>query len=118
MDNKEFSKVLEERTRQFAIAVINMSASLPETVEGRAIRHQITQSGTSMGVNYREANRSRSKPDYRNKITISENEACETCYWIELIKAMNWSAPDKIQQIEKEAQELLAIFRSIGKHLN
>lgn len=118
MDNKEFSKVIEERTLLLVVEVIKMSASLPETVEGRAIRHQITQSGTSMCVNYREANRSRSKPDYKNKITLSESEASETCYWLELIKAMNWSAPDKIQQIEKEARELLTIFTSIGKYLN
>ncbi len=118
MDNKEFSKVLEKRTLQFAVAVIRMSASLPETIEGRVIRNQITKAGTSIGANYREANRSRSKPDFKNKVTISESEASETCYWLEIIEAMNWSDPDKIQQIEKEAKELLAIFTSIGKSLN
>jgi four helix bundle protein len=117
MDNKEFSKELEKRTLQFAVAVIKMSASLPETVEGKVIRNQISKSCSSVGANYREANRSRSKPDYKNKITISESEASETCYWIEIIKAMNWSAPDKLKQIEKEAQELQAIFTSIGKSL-
>jgi four helix bundle protein len=67
MDNKEFSKVLEKRTLQFAVAVIKMPASLPETVEGRVIRNQITKSGTSVGANYREANRSRNKPDLKTK---------------------------------------------------
>lgn len=118
MDNKEFSKVLEKRTLQFAVTVIRMSASLPETIEGRVIRNQITKAGTSIGANYREANRSRSKPDFKNKVSISESEASETCYWLEILKAMNWSTPDKIQQIDKEAQEIQAIFTSIGKSLN
>ena len=118
MDNKEFSKVLEKRTLQFAVAVIRMSANLPDTVEGRVIRNQIAKSVSNVGVNCRGANRSICKPDYKNKINISENETSEICYWIELINAMNWSTPENIQEIEKEARELLSIFTSIGKYLN
>lgn len=39
MDNKEFSIQLEERTKKFAIAVIRLSALLPDTPEGRTVRH-------------------------------------------------------------------------------
>lgn len=53
MDNKEFSKLLEERTKKFAIDIIRLSASLPNTPEGKVIRNQITKSGTSIGANYR-----------------------------------------------------------------
>ena len=61
MDNKEFGKSLEVRTKKFEISVIGLSSSLPLSVEGKVIRNQITKSGTSIGANYREANRSRSK---------------------------------------------------------
>jgi four helix bundle protein len=80
MDNKEFSKKLEERTKRFAISIIKLSASLPGTVEGKVVRNQITKAGTSIGANYREANRSRSKSDFRNKISICETESSETSY--------------------------------------
>ncbi len=63
MDNKEFAKKLEYRTRQFGISIIKLSSSLPNTIEEKVIRNQITKSGTSIGVNYREANRLRSKKD-------------------------------------------------------
>jgi four helix bundle protein len=56
MDNKDFSKQLEGRTKKFAIDVIRLSASLPNTTECKVIRNQITKSGTSIGANYREAN--------------------------------------------------------------
>lgn len=90
MDNKEFSKQLEERTKKFAIDIIRLSASLPNTPEGKAIRNQITKSGSSIGANYREANRSRSKADFYNKIKICESESSETTFWLEIIKDINW----------------------------
>jgi len=117
MDNKEFSKKLEERTKIFAINIIKLSASLPQTVEGRVVRNQITKSGTSVGANYREANRSRSKADFRNKISICETESSETEYWLDIIEAMNWVQSSELKPIHLEANELLAIFTSIGNKL-
>jgi four helix bundle protein len=52
MNNKEFSKLLEKRTRAFAVRIIRLSAALPNTPEGREIRKQITKSGSSVGANY------------------------------------------------------------------
>ena len=78
MENKEFSQKLEKRTRLFAVTIINLSTLLPNTPEGKVIKNQITKSGTSIGANYREANRSRSKADFKNKIKICESEASET----------------------------------------
>jgi hypothetical protein len=49
MDNKEFSKQLENRTKKFAISVISLSASLPVSPEGKVLRNQFTKSGTSIG---------------------------------------------------------------------
>ncbi len=117
MDNKEFAKQLEKRTKIFAIAIIKLSSSLPNTPEGRAIRNQITKSGTSIGANYREANRARSKADFSNKISIAESEASETVYWLEIIEELGWTGVSAIQTTEKEANELLAIFTSIGKNM-
>lgn len=118
MENKEFSKILEERTRKFAIAIIKLSSSLPGTVEGKVVRNQVTKAGTSVGANYREANRSRSKSDFKNKISICETEASETGYWLEIIDEMGWIEKQTKNSIYLEANELLAIFTSIGKNLN
>ena len=117
MDNKEFSKQLESRTKKFAISVIRLSGSISNTPEGAVIRNQITKSGSSIGANYREANRSRSKADFKNKIKICESEASETVYWLEIISDLNWSDVKNIQLIKAEANEILAIFTSIGKKL-
>jgi four helix bundle protein len=115
MENKEFSKQLQNRTKVFAIRIIKLSANLPNTVEGRIVRNQLTKAGTSVGANYREANRSRSKADFRSKIRICESESNESCYWLEIASDMNWvNASSELI----ESNELLAIFTSINKNLN
>ena len=115
MDNKEFSKVLEKRTRQFAVRIIRLSTRLPNTPEGKVIRNQITKSGTSIGANYREANRARSRADFKNRIKICESEASETQYWLEVIIEVGWLSKDKVEAEYQECSQLLAIFASIGK---
>ena len=117
MNNKEFAKLLEKQTLQFSVAIIKFSASLPKTTESLVIRNQITKSGTSVGANYREANRSRSKKDFKNKIKISESEASETNYWLEIIEALEWVDKNKLKTVLQESKELLAIFTSIANKL-
>ena len=115
MDNIKFSKELEKRTRKFAIKIIRLSSSLPNTPEGLVVRNQITKAGTSIGANYREANRARSRKDFKNKIKICESEASETQYWLEVVvevKLLSWK---KVKPDYNECSELLAIFTSIGK---
>jgi four helix bundle protein len=117
MENKEFAKQLEDRTKKFTINIIRLSASLPDTTEGRVIRRQITGSGTSIGANYREANRSRSKADFVSKIRICESETSETTYWLEIIEDMTWLNKEKTNPVLTESNELLAIFTSIVRKL-
>ncbi|MBW1759198.1 MAG: four helix bundle protein [Deltaproteobacteria bacterium] len=117
MDNKEFSQKLEKRTKKFAVHVIRLSTVLPNTPEGRVIKNQITKSGTSIGANYREANRARSRADFKNKIKICESEASETQYWIEVIVETNWLSWEKVKTEYNECSELLAIFTSIGNSI-
>ena len=116
MERKQFAKNLEKRTRKFAVKIIRLSTQLPNSPEGIAVRNQITRSGTSIGANYREANRSRSRADFKNKIKICESEASETQYWLEVIVDTGWITRDKIKEEYDECSELLAIFTSIGKN--
>ena len=115
MDNKEFSKELEKRTKKFAVRIIKLSAKLPNTPEARVIKTQMTKAGSSIGANYREANRARSKADFRNKIRICESEANETRFWLEVIAEVGWLSDKQIKADYDESSELLALFTSIGK---
>ena len=118
MNNKEFGKSLEKRTKVLAVKIIKLSASLPESVESRVIRNQLTKSGSSIGANYFEANKSRSKKDFLNKLKISESEANETLFWLAVLEELSWVKETKeLEDISKEVKELLAIFISVGNKL-
>jgi four helix bundle protein len=115
MDNLEFAKELEKRPRVFALRIIRLSGKLSNTPEERVVRNQLTKSGTSIGANYREANRSRSKADFKNRIAICESEASETQYWLDLINDTGWLKKEQFQSELEECQQLLAIFTAIRK---
>ncbi len=117
MDNKKFAKELEKRTKKFAVSIIRLSSRLPNTLEGNVIRNQITKSGTSIGANYREANRARSNADFKHKIKICESEASETQYWLEVIVEAKMLSSEQVKTDYDECSELLAIFTSIAKKL-
>jgi four helix bundle protein len=118
MDNKEFAKKLEVRTRQLAVSIIKISGSLPESPEGKVIRNQLTKAGTSIGANYHEANRARSKPDFINRMKICESETSEAIYWMTIIEELKWISPVETVPVIKELYELIAIFAQTGKTLN
>jgi four helix bundle protein len=118
MDNREFARKLEERTRKFAVRIIRLSAMLPNTPEGRVVRNQLTKCGSSVGANYREANRARSRADFKSRVKISESEASETQYWLEILIDVGWIPKERILPDYKECGELLAIFSSINSPVN
>lgn len=74
MNRKEKGKELEKRTKQFAVKIIKLASELPNTEAGRIVKYQMVKTGTSIGANYREANRYVSKPDFRNKFGICMKE--------------------------------------------
>ena len=114
MDNIQFGKELEKRTLAFAISVIHLSMKLPNSAEGRVVKNQLTKSGTSIGANYREANRARSRADFINKMRICESETSETQYWLSVIQEMKWLDLKSIEKVCNECKELLALFTSIS----
>ncbi|MGH2574227.1 MAG: four helix bundle protein, partial [Ignavibacteria bacterium] len=75
----------------------------------------ILRCATSIGANYRAACRARSKADFISKITVVEEEADESLYWLELIKDSKLVKEERLTDLIKEADELTAIFTSIGK---
>jgi four helix bundle protein len=109
-------KDLELRTKRFSLAVIKFTSSLPRSREADVLTRQLLRSATSIGANYREANRGVSRADFANKIGTVAKEAAETQYWLELL-IESGIAKEPAVVLLKEASELLAIFTSIGKKL-
>jgi four helix bundle protein len=103
------------RTKQFALRIIRLASMMPRTREGDVIAKQVVKSGTSVGANYREAARARSKAEFTAKIGVVEQEADETLYWLEIIRECDWIKHELVDSLVTEADELVAIFTTIGE---
>ena len=110
-------KDLELRTKGFALAVIKLTSLLPSTRELDILARQLVRAATSIGANYREANRGVSRADFANKIGTAQKEAAETQYWLELLIESNLCPNQEAAALQEESSELLAIFTAIGRKL-
>ena len=106
---------LKVRTKQFALRIIRLYTSLPKTTEAQVIGKQVLRSGTSVGAQYREAQRAKSDADFINKVEGSSQELDETGYWLELLKDSGILSAEKLNPLLKETDELIAIFVTIVK---
>ena len=106
---------LEKRTKQFALRIITFVATLPQTRACAVIEYQLVKAGTSIGANYREANRAESRADFIHKIAIVEKESSESSYWLELCDEAGFGDIAQRNWLLQESRELLAIFTSVGR---
>ena len=106
---------MKTRTRAFALRVIRLAESLPDTSTAKVIRNQLLRCGSSVGANYRAACRAKSKRDFAAKMGIVEEEADESLYWLELILEAGLIKKELLTGIMQEAKELTAIFTASGK---
>jgi four helix bundle protein len=104
---------LQERTKDFALKIIRLYSELPKRREAQVIGDQLLRSGTSVGAHVREAQRAKSKPDFISKIEGGMQELEETIYWLELLEGARLCAPDRLEPLRNEADQLMAIFVTI-----
>ena len=103
---------LKARTRAFALRIIRLAESLPDTPTAKVVRNQMIRCGTSVGANYRAACRARSKADFVSKMGIVEEETDETIYWMELLVDADIVKRPRIADLLDEADQILSIVIS------
>lgn len=104
---------LEDRTLEFGKRIIRMCQALPKNTINFKLIDQIIRSGTSMGSNYREANETETKKDFKYRIRICRKEGKETIYWLHLIIEANPEFNKRIMPLLQETIELVKIFAAI-----
>jgi four helix bundle protein len=105
MDEKEF----KDRTKKIALRIIKLVESLPETTTSKVIGKQLLRSATSVGANYRAACRGKSVADVIHKLSIVEEEADESLYWLELLIESNLVPEKRLLDLQKEMNEITAM---------
>jgi four helix bundle protein len=109
-------KDLGPRTKMFARRIIRLYVALPKNdAVAQVLGKQALRSGTSVGANYREAHRARSKAEFISKIGDCLKEADETLYWLDLLIEESLVPARRLQPLANETNELVAIFTTISK---
>jgi four helix bundle protein len=106
---------LRKRTKDFALRVMRRFAALPKTSVAQILGKQVLRAGTSIGANYREAFRGRSRAEFISKCGDSLRELEETSYWLELLVDGQIVPETKLLALRQECDELTAIFVTILK---
>ena len=100
---------MKERTKRFALRVIKLVESLPNTRTSAVLGNQLIRSGTSVGANYRAACRAKSAADFISKLSIVEEEADESIYWIELLVESGQIKMKLVENLLDESNQILSI---------
>jgi len=111
MDEKE----LKDRTKEFAHRCVKLALSLPKGQLGNHIAGQLIRCSTSAAANYRASCLAQSKASFISKLSIVLEETDETAFWLEFIIDESLLKSDQVMPLQKEAQELTAIFLSSRK---
>ncbi len=106
---------MKNRTKTYANRVVKLCSALPENWIARTLGKQLLRSGTSVGANYRSVCRAKSNPDFINKLRIVEEECDESLFWMELLVDNNLVKTGRLNELMKEANELLSIVVSSAK---
>jgi four helix bundle protein len=96
---------LEARTKTFAVAIVKLVRTFPRSVDGIELGRQLLRAATSVGANYREANRAESRDDFIHKIGVAEKEASETAYWLEVCQGASLGSPQEVDTLFAESGE-------------
>jgi four helix bundle protein len=94
---------------------VRLYTALPKSAEAQVLGRQVLRSGTSVGAQYREAQRAKSTADFISKIEGSLQELEETAYWLELLSDLELFNSDKLAPLRQETEELTSIFVTIAK---
>lgn len=119
MNNEKFKIELEERTLAFSVKALEFLYKLPNEQIYWVLINQLSKAATSIGVNYREANRSESRSDFVHKIGIVEKEASETEYWLTILNRLSFledSLKSEITPLHAEATEFVKLFTTINRN--
>jgi four helix bundle protein len=106
MNEQEF----KDRTKKMALRVIKLVESLPPTVTVKVIGKQLLRSATSVGANYRAACRGKSVADVIHKLSIVEEEADESLYWLELLVESGIISEKRLSELQNEMNEITAMI--------
>jgi four helix bundle protein len=99
---------LHERTRLFALSVLDFCRRLPETAEAQEAAGQLRRAANSLRSNYRAARKGRSRAEFQAKLGVAAEEADECVDWLEYLRDGRIRTDLAVLQEARELASILA----------
>lgn len=115
MKNNAQLENLKARTKRFAVEIIRLQSSLPESTESQVVGRRMLHSGTAVGIHFREAMRSQGATEFAEKLQKGLDALEETTYWLELLEESGLSKDHVIHALRREASELSVIMYAFAQ---
>ena len=106
---------MKARTKEFALRILKLADAIPKSRSGNAVANQLVRSGSSVAANYRALCRAKSRADFIHKTSVVEEEADESCFWLEMIIDAKLLPAARVQPLLREANEITAILVAARK---
>jgi len=106
---------MKARTKAFALRILKLADAIPRTRSGNAIANQLVRCGSSVAANYRALCRAKSRPDFIHKTSVVEEEADESCFWLEMIIDAKLLPAARVLPLLREANEITAMLVATRK---
>ena len=107
--------ILKQKSLEFAKRVVRLYQHLCQDQHEHVMSKQVLRSGTSIGANVAEAIYGSSRKDFVAKLQISQKEAAETLYWLELLNSCSYIPDDLYRSLSGDCKELLALLAATIK---
>ena len=102
---------LEERLVDFSVLIVEIVKEMPKTKAANHLSGQIVRSGTSVSLNYGEAQSGESRKDFIHKMKVVLKELGETLICLKIIDRTKLHKTEaKIAEAKSENNELISIF--------
>ena len=105
--------IIKIKSFEFALRIVNLYKFLSTEKKEFVLSKQLLRSGTAIGALVYEAEHAESKPDFIHKMAISQKEANETDYWLELLFQSDYLTKTQFQSLKSDIIEINKIIASI-----
>ena len=104
--------ILSEKSFAFALRIVKLYKYLAAEYKEYVLSKQVLRSGTSIGANVEEAKHARSKIDFVHKLSIAQKEACETNYWLRLLRESDFLNEKLAKSLTDDCDEIQRLLAS------
>jgi uroporphyrinogen-III synthase len=115
MTGSEQTDQLRNKTKQFAIGILKLCGSLPNTPETLAIQSPLVKAATTLAANCRALARAWSEDDFHRNRNLASGDADDCVFWLELLAAAGTDQDQPIQALLDEASDIVALLSICGE---